>query len=227
MGQDHDADGERSETKLARGEDLMSATDRTSTMTDAELCRNNEDVVISLLIVELMEHGHTLGRLTELVRTKLTFVVVMELPGLLDHSEHLLHGFTVGGSNCLPLRDSEPSFGVLGKLTFSDLLIGETDAGKQLAQTVGLLGDSLGLVAREVAIVRLDFLILEPVGDRQLLERGECRSADCFGEFAPVFDDALCARVVETDFNNNLLDGVASDPNDLPDLTGCLPAFVE
>lgn len=222
MRQEHDPDGESPETRLVASKHLACTANRATTMVDAELGGNDEDVVILLLVAELLEHTCRLCRLAEPVGTKLTFAVVVELAvaGLLDHREHLLDRFTVGGGDRLPLRDGEPSFGVLGKLTFGDLLIGETDAGEQLAQTVGLLGDSLGLVTREVAVIAGDLLVLELVGDRQILERGECRSADCFGEFVAVFDDALCARVVETELTENLLDGVGAEPVDLLDLTG-------
>lgn len=222
MRQEHDPDGESSETRFVGSEHLACTANRATTMVDAELGGNDEDVVILLLVAELLEHVRRLCRLAEPVGTELTFTVVVELAvaGLLDHREHLLDRFAVGGGDRLPLRDGEPSFGVLGKLTFGDLLIGETDAGEQLAQTVGLLGDSLGLVAREVAVVAGDLFVLELVGDRQNLERGESRSADCFGEFVAVFDDALGVMFVETEPAENLLDGVGCESADLLDLTG-------
>ena len=222
MCQEHDADGKCTQATFVCVHDLTGTANRATAMTDTELSRYHQDVVFLLLVAEFLEHCDGFLRLTELVRTKLAFTVVVKrtVSGLLDQVEHLLYGFTVGEGDRLPLRDGEPSFGVLGKLTFGNLLIGEADAGEQLAQTVGLLGDSLGLVAREVAVVAGNLLVLELVGDRQILERGECRSADCFGEFVAVFDDALCARVVETEFTENLLDGVGAEPVDLLDLTG-------
>lgn len=220
MRQEHDTDGERAEAELVGDENLARTANRATTMANAELGGYDEDVVILLLVTELLEHVRRLSRLAEPVGTELTFTVVVELvaQGLLDHGKHFFDCFTVGGGDRLPLRDGEPSFDRFWKLTFSNLLAGVADAGEQLAQTVGLFGDSLGLVAREVAVVAGDFLVLELVGDRQIFERGECRSADCFGEFAAVFDDALCARFVETERIENLLDGVGAEAAYLFDL---------
>jgi len=147
--------------------------------------------------------------------------VELAVAGLLDRVEHLLHGLAVGWCDRLPLRDGEPSFGVGRNRTFRELLVGESDTWEDLAQNVALLRDAFRLtVTGEVAVVRGDFLVLELVGNRQILERGECRDADCFGEFVAVFDDALGAGVVEAELTENLLDGVASEPVDLLDLTG-------
>ncbi len=118
MGQDHDAAGERAEAELVGGEEnLASATDGTSTMTDAELRRNDEDVVVFLLVAELLEHACRLGRLPETLGTELAVVVVVEVAGtgLPDHVEHLLHSLVVGRGDLLPLRDGEPSFSIRGK----------------------------------------------------------------------------------------------------------------
>ena len=55
-------------------------------MKNAELGRNNEDVVILLLFAELLEYLRRLLGLAEILRTKLAFTVVVELAvaGLLD-----------------------------------------------------------------------------------------------------------------------------------------------
>ncbi len=222
MGQDHDADGERAEAELACGEDLASAADGTPAMTDAELRRNDEDVVVLLLVAEFLEHARRLGRLPETPGIELAGAVVVELAvtGLLDHVEHLLHRLVVGRGDLLPPRNGEPSFGVRGKRAVGQLLVGVADAGEQLAQAVRLLGNALGLVAREVAVARLHFLVLELVGDRQVLEQGGDRLADAAGEFVAVFDDALCAGVVEAELREDLLDGIGCEAADLLDLAG-------
>ena len=57
VGQDHDADGKRAETELARGahDDFASPTDGTTTMTDAELRGDDEDVRVALSLSQLTE----------------------------------------------------------------------------------------------------------------------------------------------------------------------------
>lgn len=225
VSQDHDPDRESTEAQLVDREDLTSTTDRTTPMADAELASNHEDVMILLLIAELLEHGRRLGRLTQtrIVDLAVTVVVELSATGLLDRVEHLLHGFAVGRCDRLPLRDGEPSFGIGRDLTFRELLVGESDR-EDLAQDIALLRDRLGLaVPREVAVVRLHLLVLELVGDRQILERGESGRTNGLGEFVAVFDDALGARVVETELRENFLHGVGCEPVDLFDLTGsCL-----
>ncbi len=226
VGQDHDADGECAESELVGREDLTSTADRTSPMADAELGGHHEDVVILLLVAELLEHRRRLGRLAQTRVVDLPVTVVVELPvtSRLHRVEHLLDRFGVGRSDRLPLRDGEPPLGVLRHFALGELLVGEPDAREDLAQDIALLRDRLGLrVAREVAVARLHLLVLELVGDRQVLERGEGGRADGLGEFVAVFDDALGARVVESELTENLLDGVVSEPVDLLDLTGsCL-----
>ncbi len=223
MGQDHDADGECAEAELVDLHDFACPANRTTTMPQTELSGNDEDVLVLLLVAERLEDLRRPGRLTELIRTELTFTVVVELAvtGLLDHVEHLLHRFVVGRGDLLPPRNGEPSFGVRRKRAFGQLLVGVTDAGEQLAQAIRLFGDALRLVAGEVTVFRLFLLVLELVGNRQVLQRGDGRFADCVGEFVAMFDDALCAWVVEAELSENLLDGVGSEPVDLFDLTGC------
>jgi len=224
--QDHDPDRESTEAQFVDREDLTSATDRTTPMAKTELASHNEDVVILLLIAELLEHGRRLGRLaqTRIVQLAVTVVVELAVAGLLDRVEHLLHGFAVGRRDRLPLWDGEPSFGIGRDLTFRELLVGESDTREDLAQNVRLLRDRLGLaVTGEVTVVGLHLLVLELVGDRQILERGESDRTNGLGEFVAVFDDALGARVVETELRENFLHGVGCEPVDLLDLTGsCL-----
>lgn len=226
-GQDHDADGVSAETELALEQDFADATDGTTAVTQPELSRHHEDVAVLtvclLLVAELLEHGSRSGRLAELVGTELPFTVVVKLatPGLLDRVDHLLDRFAVGRSHDFPLRDGEPAFGAFGQFALCDLLTGVADAGEDLAQDAYLLGDTLGLlVAREVAVERLHFVVLVAVGDRQVVQRSEGRDADCFNELVTVFDDALGTGIVEAEFDDNLLDGIRCEPVDLLDLAG-------
>lgn len=224
VGQDHDADGERAETELVAEQDFAHATDGATAVTQTELGRNDEDVVVLLLECELLEHGTGPRRLAELVFTEFAFAVVIELAvaRLLDRVDDLLHRFAVGRGHGFPFRDGEPTFGALGHFALGDLLAGVSELGEGLAQDVGLLGDALGLlVAREVTERRLHFLVLVAVGDRQVVQRSECRDADCFDELVAVFDDALCTGIVEAEFGDDLLDSVRCEPVDLLDLAGC------
>ncbi len=222
MRQDHDPDREGSEAELIGLEDLTSATSGTSTMTQTELRGNHEDVVIRLFGGELLEDANRTLVLPEVLAAEFTIAVVEEaiLAGLLQRFQHLLDGLVVGRRDGLPLRDSEPSFGVLREFCFSKLLVGVADTWEELAQNVGLLRDAFHLVTFGVHVGRLHFLVLVLVRDGQVLERFECRVADCFGEFVAVFDDTLCARVFEAELNENFLDGVGCEPVDLLDLTG-------
>lgn len=222
MRQDHDRNREGSEAELVGLEDFTSATNGTSTMPQTELRGNHEDVVIRLLGGELFERRNGALMLPEVLAAEFTIAVVVEavLAGLLQRLQHLQDGLVVGRRDGLPLRDGEPSFGVLREFCFGELLVGEADTWEELAQNVGLLRDALHLVTRGVHIGRLHFLVLVLVRDGQVLERFECGVADCFGEFVAVFDDALCARVVEAELSENLLDGVGTEPVDLFDLTG-------
>ena len=220
VGKQHDADGEYTESALVGREDLTCPANRTAPVTETELCRNDEDVVILLLVAELLEHLHRLGVLSQVLRSELAVTVVVELPLRRDHCEHLIDGLTVGRRERLPLRDGEPPFGVRGKRLFGDTLVGEADTREELTQDVGLLRDPLDLVALGIRVAGLHFLVLELVGDRQILQRGEGGRADGLGEIVAVFDDALCARIVETELSENLLDGVGTEPVDLLDLAG-------
>jgi len=65
MGEHHDADCEGSETELVGRKDLTCPANRTALVTETELCRNDEDVVILLLVAELLEHLHRLGVLSQ------------------------------------------------------------------------------------------------------------------------------------------------------------------
>ena len=158
VGKQHDADGEYTESALVGREDLTCPANRTAPVTETELCRNDEDVVILLLVAELLEHLHRLGVLSQVLRSELAVTVVVELPLRRDHCEHLIDGLTVGRRERLPLRDGEPPFGVRGKRLFGDTLVGEADTREELTQDVGLLRDPLDLVALGIRVARPHFL---------------------------------------------------------------------
>lgn len=186
MGEQHDADGKRAEAKLIALHDFACPANRAAAMPQTELRRNEKDVETLLRFADLLPHGGRLGRLLELVGAELPFAPVLEaaLVGLLQGIEHLLHGFAVRGGDRLPARDGEPAFRIRGDRT-RYVLVGETNAGKQLAELVGLRDDVLRLlVAGEVAVLRADFLVLVLVGEAILGDE----SADDIRESGGVVD---------------------------------------
>lgn len=217
VGEHHDADCEGSETELVSREDLTCPANRTAPVTETELCRNDEDVVILLLVAELLEHLHRLGVLSQVLRSELAVTVVVELPLRRDHRENLLDRFAIRRRERLPLRDGEPPFGVRGKRLFGQLLIGEADAREELTQDVGLLRDPLDLVALGIRVARLHFLVGELVGHRELLDAGD----DASLELVTVLDELLDAVLVEETLGNCAIHGVFREPLDLFLLSVC------
>jgi len=217
VGQQHDADSEGTETELVGHEDLASPTNRTALVTETELTRNDEDVVILLLVAELLEHLHRLGMLSQVLRSELAVTVVVELSLRRDHRDHLLDGLTIGRCERLPLRDGEPPFGVRGKRLFGQLLIGKTDAREELTQDVGLLRDPLDLVALGIRVARLDFLVGELVGHREILDAGDDMSL----ELVAVLNELLDAVLVEETLGNCAIHGIFREPLDLLLLSVC------
>lgn len=165
MSEQHDADCEDSKAELVDLEDLACPANRAALVTDAELSRDDEDVVILLALCQRLEHLLRLGRLLQVVRTELVAVIVVVEPPLRrDHSENLFDRFAVGRGDRLPLRDGEPSLGVRRqRLLLGDLLVGETDAGKELSQDDGLLRDALDLVVLGIHAARLHLFVHELV----------------------------------------------------------------
>jgi len=163
MGKHHDADCEGAETELVGREDLTCPANRTALVTETELSRNDEDVVILLLVAELLEHLRRLGVLSQKRSSELAVTVVVELPFGPDHREHLLDRFAIRRRELLPLRDGELPFGVRGKWLIGQLLEGVADAREETAQDVRLLRDPLDLVALGIRVAGLHFLVGELV----------------------------------------------------------------
>ena len=210
MRHDHDPDGESPETELVGVHDFACPANRTAPVTETELSRNDENVVFFLLVTELLERLGRLLRLTEILRTELTFTIIVEhtVLGLHDQVENLLHGFAVCRGDLLPPRNGEPSFGIWGKTLLGQLLIGVANPGEQLAQPVGLLGDSLGLVAGEVAVVGFCFLVYELIAYGEFTDG---RHDHCL-EFVAVFDELLKPVLVETRFLERTFGGTLDEP---------------
>jgi len=204
VGQQHDADCEGSETELVGREDLACPAHRTAPMTETELCRNDEDVGVLLLVAELLEHLHRLDLLSQVLRSKLTVTVLVEIPLRHDHREHILDGLNVGRREHLPPRDCEPPFGVRGNRLVGQLLVGEADPWEELTQDVGLLRDPLDLVALGILVARPHFLVGETVGHRELFDAGH----DAGLERVTVLDELLDAVPVENRLFERTLGGV-------------------
>jgi len=215
--QEHDPHGERAETELAGVEHLTRPTDGPAPMTETELCRNDEDVVLRLLVAQLLEHRHRALALTETVRTQVALAVVVELAvaGLADEREDLFDRRVVRRCDLVPARDGEPSLGVRRKLAVDDLHVGGAEPGEQLTETSDLVGDTLGLVARQVAVLRFDLFVGELVGHGELADSGD----DPGLELVAVLDERLEAVLVEADFLQRALRGVFDEPQILLLLT--------
>jgi len=203
MRQDHDPDRECSEAELIGLEDLTSTTSGPSAMTQTELRGNHKEVVIRLFDGELLEEADRTLVLPEVLATELTCAVVVEavLAGLRERLQHLLDGLVVGRRDGLPLRDGEPSFGVLREFRFGELLLGVADTWEELAQNVGLLRDPFDLVALGIGIARPHFFVGEAVRHRELPDGGD----DASLKLVTPLDELLDAVLVQADFLQRLL----------------------
>ena len=164
VSQEHDPDAEGIKAELGGSHDLVGSSDTASGVTLAELTRDDENVVVLLLFANGLEHLGGLGRLPDVLAVNLAFAPVVQLaPGLIDQVQNDLDCLGVGLGDLLPPWDGEPSLGAFGERKLGQLLVGVANARKEQAEDVGLLGDTLGLVAREVAVAGRNFLVLELV----------------------------------------------------------------
>jgi hypothetical protein len=237
MRQQHDADGERPEAELVEAEDLAGTANRATAMTESELRSDDQDVRVALGFRERDEELLGLGRLAEVIAIELAVAVVVELAatGLLDRVEHLLQDESVSAAEQAEslhtspnVGNGEPAFCAVGKHGFAlldlreQILIGIADARKEFAQTIALLGQTLGLVAGQVAVGGLHLFALVLVGDRHVREGEDSgfTNADSevrIGEDAlgAVFADIASLEVIR----HRLVGGVGRDAGDLLDLT--------
>ncbi len=218
MRENHAPDLECSETELVARKDFTSSTDAATPMTKTELSGNDQDVVTLLSFAQRFEFLCRPFVLANLL-SKFAFTPVVELALALipDEIEHLLHCFVVGLDDRLPPRNGEPSFGVRRKRLLGDLLIGETYAWEELTQNVGLLRDSFRLVARQVSVARLDFLVDELVAQRVLLDGSD----DVGLKFVAVLDELLGAVLVEDALDDRTIHGIFRKSLDLFLLSIC------
>ena len=189
-------DRERTETELVIGKHLESPANRASAMADAELERHNEHVA-GLFLPELVPRGGRLGRLTEMVRAELPFAPVLELAavGQTELVEDDLHRLAIGRGDELPARNGTEAFLPVQQLLVAEREVAVLQLREQLTKNGHLVGQRVRLaIAGQVAEGRGLLFVLVPVGDRQVFERAE--------------------------FFEHLLDGIASEPVDLLDLTG-------
>lgn len=172
MGQEHHADGECTQTILPLVDhDLASTANRATAMLEAELGGDHEDVGMTLLLAQF-PHG-CLGarRLTQTFGTELTVTVVIELAVavLLDQAENTNDVVVVVAGKYRfgtpDIRQCELALGtvrhVASKVPDSRIV---AQFGEQLLQHLHLIMNQGGLVAREIAVVAGDFLVLVLVG---------------------------------------------------------------
>lgn len=204
--QQHDADGERSETELVGRENLASPTDRLAAMAHAELRGDDQDVAL-LRFGDEIERVRRASVNPQLRRRDLSLTVVVERPGgrdlgvnELDRLAVLLgrigHFGEVLLGQRVDRRNGEPSFGavrecrqVLGELE-SLARIEIENLGKRL----DLIRDRLGsFVLLRVRVVGTNFFVGVLVGHGQLGD--ELRNPVL--QFTTALVEPLCARVVE------------------------------
>lgn len=210
VGQDHASHSERTETELDGVHHLTGPANRAAAVTETELARDDQDVVSLLLVAELLERLHCLGVLAQVLRTGLSFAVVVERPLGLDGREHLVDGLTVARAELLPPRDGEPPFGVRGKRPAGDALVerGVLELREELTQGRDLLRDPLDLVAVGVRVAGADLLV------RELVAHGELTDGrhDARLELVAVLDELLKPILVELDLRESLVSGVLDEP---------------
>ncbi len=220
MCENHAPDFECAESELVACEDFAGPTNGATPVAKPELCCYDQNVEARLLVTQCLELlGRTLV-LSEIRLSDFAFAVVVEiaLALLLDKIEHLLNRLVVGLGDRLPARDGKPSFGIRWKWLFGQLLIGESDAWEELPQDVGLLRDPIRLVvARQVSVARLDFLVGELVAQRVLLDG----SGDVDLEFVAILDEFLNAVLVEEPLGNCAIHGIFRKTPNLLLLTIC------
>ncbi len=220
VGQQHDADSEGTETELVGLEDLACPANRATAIPETELGRNDEDVVILLLVAELLEHLRRLRVLAQVLRSEPAVTVVVELPLRRDHREHLLERLAVGRGDLLPPRNGEPSFGAVGQLR---QVLGVLERARRveiedLGDYLDLIRDRLGaLVLLRIRVARLDFLVGELVVQRELLDADD----DASLKLVTVLDELLDAVLVEETLGDCAIHGVFREPLDLLLLSVC------
>lgn len=186
MSEEHDPHLECAENEVLATDDDTRAADRTAAMHDAELPRDDQEVVALLRLRDLLHHFGFPGRFAQVVRTHLVLAVVVELAlaGFVQLREHDLDGFGVSRDAMklregLPRRDDEQSFGAFRHGHLCGLFVVETHARKEDTKLVRLPDDILRLrIPREVLVARGGFFVgiqlrRTRISDELVDERGE------------------------------------------------------
>ncbi|RJQ35549.1 hypothetical protein C4566_00560 [Candidatus Parcubacteria bacterium] len=219
VGEQHNGDLVGTETELVGGEDLASPADGTSTVTETELSRNEQDVVLRLLVTDEIQRVVGANGSPQVLGTELTMAIVVELAatGLLDQIENDLHSFAVGRCDLLPPRDGEPALGTTRQNLAGDILVHpHRDVGEELAQDLALLGDRPDHVVRQVAVLGGDLLVGVLVGNRELPDGRD----DASLELPASADELLDAILVQVRFLKRPFGRVFDETLVLLDLTG-------
>lgn len=208
VGEEHGSRTERPETDFISCvfHDDTRTADGTSTMTNAELGGDDEDVRIALGLREVVPELHGAGRLAEMLLVNFALAVVIELflASLVQGIEDGLHRLAVSRTEdlriLLPVGDCEPALGVCGELSFAirdlreQFLIAEAESREQLAELVALGVHIQGLfVTREIAELGFGFL----VGELHTIAVFGDEASDEVGETCCLVD-TLCLCLRET-----------------------------
>lgn len=234
VGQNDGADSERAETELVRVEALACPTDRTTTVTYAELTCHDEDVT-GLMLGDQIERVRRTSVNSQTIRRDLSVAPVVELARsgdllvdepdtgavalgiVLDLREELLQ--TVTGGNGEPPLGSGRKFRQVLRVLERLRRIETHDLG----ECRDLVPDRLGAVVLvRVGEVGPHLLILELVVDRQLSESENGGFADTHGELGVAVHtlSTVLAEVCVVPYR--LFGGVGGYAGDLLDLSiGC------
>src|SRR6266508_6079196 len=109
----------------------------------------------------------------------------------------------VGLGDLLPARNGEVTFCTVRRFPVGEGEVAFAEFGEQLAQDVHLLEKILRFVA-EITVARLELLILEFFGYRQLLKSGDRGLRHGSREFVAASMHALGAFLAEAEFPNDL-----------------------
>ncbi len=234
MNQNDDTDLQRSEAELASHEDLPSPTCRTTLVATPELGGDDQDVPRLVrgegsqcscrVNVPTQVLGHDLTHAEVREGTRRSHLLVNEPDRRAVTLSRILDLREMDAGDGLDRRNGEPPFGSGRKL-----LRERFDERERLLRIESEdLGDARDLLANgpralvlgRVVDLGVDFPVLVLVGDRQVPKRGQCRNAHGCGELVATLDDALGAKVVESELRENLLDGIGAEAVNLLDLTG-------
>ncbi len=154
MGQQHDAHGKNTETKLRRYHSFTNPFSRIVPVTTPELCRDDKDITTLLILADLLKKGLGTIVLPKMGWSQLNVSVEQPLPHpLLQKLEKLLYRLTIAPSELLPTRNGEIAFRAFRKRVFRmrQFLVAWAEVWKEPAQRLLLLGKTSRLIVEVIA----------------------------------------------------------------------------